>query len=96
MRVAACVQAALLVGLAVSVVSRSGLLFPRLYRAGRWLVWVAVLVSVLSLALNLTTGTRWERRLWVPILLGMVMSSFLVAVSPVPSDPNQEDNQDSR
>jgi predicted Na+-dependent transporter len=68
--------------LAVLVLARSGLLFPSMFRVSRWLIWVAVLICLLSLSLNLTTGTKWERRLWVPVLLGMVVSSVIVALSP--------------
>jgi hypothetical protein len=82
MRVAACVQAGVLMALAVLVLARSGLLFPSMFRVSRWLVWVAVLVCLLSLSLNLTTGTKWERRFWVPVLFGMVVSSVIVALSP--------------
>jgi hypothetical protein len=82
MRVAAGVQAGVLMALAALVLARSGLLFPPMFRISRWLVWVAVLVCLLSLSLNLTTGTKWERRLWVPVLFGMVVSSVIVALSP--------------
>jgi hypothetical protein len=92
MRIAAGVQALVLLALAVMVLASSGVLFPSMSGASRKLIWIAVLVCVLSLGLNLATGTKWERRLWVPVLLGMVVSSVIVAVSPANKGPATDGN----
>ncbi len=82
LRVSAIVQAALLALLAVSVLSRAGIVLPAWSRAARWLVWLAVVVSTLSLVLNLITPSSGERLLWVPVLIVLLVTSVLVATGP--------------
>ena len=81
MRVAALVQGVLLGALAFVVASGTGLV------AGvDWtrpvLIWVPVAVSALALFLNAITPSAGERRIWVPVTLVMLATSFLVAISP--------------
>jgi hypothetical protein len=45
-------------------------------------VWAAVVITLASLVLNLATGARWERRIWVPVLLVMNVSALAVALGP--------------
>ena len=81
LRVAAIVQAALLVGMAAVVMSRAGLALPRWSRASRWLVWVVVAFTAVSLILNLITPSAGERALWAPTALILLISSATVALS---------------
>jgi thiamine transporter ThiT len=81
MRVAALVQAMLIAGIAVVVLSRAGLAFTGWSRASRRLVWIAVAFSALSLVLNLITPSPSERAIWAPVALLMLASSVAVAVS---------------
>src|SRR6266540_6245962 len=55
LRIAALIQAALLVGLALIVLARAELILPTWSRVSRWLVWIVVAFSTLSLLLNLIT-----------------------------------------
>src|SRR5262245_26354436 len=52
LRVAAVVQAVILAGLALVVLARAGITLPKWSRASRWLIWVVVAFSAVSLVLN--------------------------------------------
>ena len=80
LRIAALVQAALIVGMAAIVMSRAGLILAGWSRVTRWLVWVVVAVAAVSLVLNLITPSAGERALWVPVLLLLLASSAVVAI----------------
>lgn len=82
LRVAALVQAAILVGLAVIVLTRAGIILPGWARVSRWLVWVAVAFAALSLVLNLITPSEGERAIWAPTALVLLITSIIVALSP--------------
>jgi hypothetical protein len=81
LRVAALVQAALLIGLALVVLSRAGLILPGWSRASRWLIWFVVGFSALSLVLNSITSSSGERAIWAPTALILLLSSAIVAFS---------------
>lgn len=81
MRVAAVVQAVILAALALVVLARAGIAMPRWSRSSRWLIWVVVVFSALSLVLNLITPSAGERAIWAPVALVMLVSSVVVARS---------------
>ena len=81
LRVAAVVQAVILAGLALVVLARAGVVLPRLSRTSRWLIWVVVAFSALSLVLNLITPSAGERAIWAPVALVMLVCSVIVAIS---------------
>ena len=80
LRIAALVQAALIVGMAAIVLSRAGLILAGWSRVTRWLVWVVVAVAAVSLVFNLITPSTSERALWAPVLLVLLASSAVVAI----------------
>jgi hypothetical protein len=80
LRIGALVQAALIVGMAAIVMSRAGLILAGWSRVTRWLVWVVVAVTAVSLVLNLITPSAGERALWAPVLLLLLASSAVVAI----------------
>ena len=82
LRIAALVQAALIVGMAAIVLSRAGLILGGWSRVSRWLVWVVVAVAAVSLVLNLITPSAGEQALWAPVLLVLLASSLVVAIKP--------------
>ena len=82
MRVAAVVQAAVLVGVAVVVLSRAGVLAPQLIAGIGWLGWVPVALSAVSVAMNAVSPSLAERRRWVPIGVMLLVTSLVVASSP--------------
>jgi hypothetical protein len=82
LRIAALVQAALIVGTAAIVLSRAGVILARWSRVSRWLVWLVVAVMAMSLILNLITPSTGERALWAPVLVVLLTSSLVVAIKP--------------
>jgi hypothetical protein len=81
LRIAALVQAALIVGMAAVVMSRAGLVLAGWSRASRWLVWVVVAFAAVSLVLNLITPSAGERAIWAPVALLLLASSAVVTIA---------------
>lgn len=79
LRVAALIQAVLLVGLGLIVLSRAGLV-ATWSRASHRLIWFAVAFAAVGLVLNLITPSPGERAIWAPVTLVMLVTSLLVAV----------------
>ena len=79
-RMAALPQAAMLIFLALVVLSRADQI-DFVSGSVDWLAWVAVAVSAISLVMNLATPSAPERRLWAPIGAIMVLTSLAVALS---------------
>jgi hypothetical protein len=75
LRIAALIQAALLVGMAMVVLARAGLILPAWARISRWLVWFVVAFAALSLILNLITPSAGERAIWAPTAFLLLVSS---------------------
>ncbi len=87
LRIAALVQAALLVGMVFVVLARAGLILPGWSRVSRWLVWFVVAFAALSLFLNLITPSASERAIWAPTALLLLLSSAVVAFSKSTEPP---------
>lgn len=79
LRIAALVQAVLLIALAAVVLARSGVLLPGWLRISRWLIWFVVAFAALSLVLNLITPSTGERAIWAPVAFLLLISSGIVA-----------------
>lgn len=80
MRVAAVVQAGVIVLLTLVVLSDADLVLPSWADTLPWLVWLAVAFSAVSVALNTITRSPAERRLWLPVAVVMLASSLAVAL----------------
>ena len=81
LRIAAIIQAALLVGMAAVILARAGLILPGWSRVSRWLAWVVVAFAAVSLVLNVITPSAGERAIWAPTALLLLISSAMVAFS---------------
>jgi hypothetical protein len=81
LRIAAIIQAALLLGMTAVVLARAGLVLPAWSRASRWLIWIVVAFAAVSLVLNLITPSAGERAIWAPTALLLLLSSGVVAFS---------------
>jgi hypothetical protein len=81
LRVAAVVQGAVLVALAVVVLARASVLLPEWHSTSTKLIWGVVAFSGLSTLANLMTPSKWERILWAPVAIGLTACSVFVALS---------------
>ena len=81
LRISALIQAALIAGMALVVLSRAGIILPRWVRVSRWLIWVIVAFLGLDLFLNLITPSAGERAIWAPTLGLLLVTSAMVAFS---------------
>jgi len=81
LRVAAVVQGALLAGTIAVVLARAGIALPELSDATNWLTWAVVAIAFVALILNAISPSAGERRIWVPVTLGMLASSLVVALT---------------
>ncbi len=66
--------------LALGVQSVAGIALPEMAASAPWVGWLAVVVSALALVMNAISRSARQRRLWVPVAAGMLVSSMLVAV----------------
>ncbi|KAA0254899.1 MAG: hypothetical protein EDM79_20745 [Chloroflexi bacterium] len=80
LRVAAVIQAIILALLALVVLARAGITLQKWSRTSRWLIWVVVAFSAISLVLNAITPSAGERAIWAPVALIMLTCSVLVAI----------------
>ena len=80
LRVAAVVQAIMLIALAIVVLAFAGLMLPGLVQAAPWLIWLAVAFSAIAAVLNTITRSVGERRLWAPVTYVMLVCSLVVAL----------------
>jgi hypothetical protein len=87
LRIAAIVQAALLIFFALVVLARAGIILPKWAQASRWLAWIVVAFSALSLILNLITPSTGERAIWAPVAFIMLISSGVVAFAKSSEHP---------
>ena len=81
LRVAAIVQGALLAGTIAVILARAGIALPELSDATNWLTWAVVAIAFVALILNAISPSAGERRIWVPVTLGMLASSLVVALT---------------
>jgi hypothetical protein len=84
LRVAAIAQAALIIGMALVVLSRAGLMLPGWAGMTRRLVWLVVAFAAVSVVLNLITPSAAERAIWAPVALLLLASSVAVATQGRP------------
>jgi hypothetical protein len=80
MRVAALVQAVVLMVLAAVVLDAAGLLALDWTDDIEWLPFVPVVVAALSLVLNASSRSEPERRTWTPVAIVLLVSSLAVAI----------------
>lgn len=79
MRVAAFVQALVLLLFIAIIAARARLMLPRWHAASRYLVWVVIAYTAAGTVLNAITPSTWERVLWLPVVLAMGVCAIVVA-----------------
>lgn len=80
-RVVPAFSACLLAGFAVVVAARAGLAFPALAAVSRTLVWIVVAYCVVGVFANFFTPSPRERKVWLPVVSLMLLTSVIVATS---------------
>jgi hypothetical protein len=81
MRLAALLQAVVLAGIAVVVLSRAGLVLSGWGALSRRLIWAVVGLLVIALVLNLITSSATERMIWAPVVFALLVTSLRVALA---------------
>jgi hypothetical protein len=84
MRIAAVVQAALMMLMSAVVLSRAGVALHVWSQASRWFVWLIVVIGAASLAMNIATPSTEERMIWAPVAFLLLVCSVIVATSKTP------------
>ncbi len=67
------------------MLSRADIALPGWARASRWLVWIVVAVTGISLVLNLITPSSKEQMIWAPVAFIVFICSLVVATGPASS-----------
>ncbi|HBU84338.1 hypothetical protein QP794_03655 [Paenibacillus sp. UMB7766-LJ446] len=81
MRFACLFQIAILAFIALVVLSKSGLILPGWSTFAGTAIWFIVAYLVLGTILNLITRSVWERRIWAPVTLLLLLTSVIIAIS---------------
>lgn len=81
LRIFAVVQAGLLVGLSLIVLSQARVLNTGLTAAYPWLVVLPPVVAALAVALNAASRSADEKRIWVPVGLVLLATSVTVTMA---------------
>jgi predicted neutral ceramidase superfamily lipid hydrolase len=82
LRIASGTSGAVLLALAFVVLVRAGLLLQSWKHRARQLIWVAVGYSALGVVANAITPSTWERIVWLPVTILLLVASLIVARSP--------------
>ncbi|MDT9722773.1 hypothetical protein QVE09_28160 [Paenibacillus sp. ClWae2A] len=81
MRFSCIFQIAILAFMGIIVLSKAGLLWPQWSVFAETAIWFIVGYLVLGTILNLITRSVWERRIWAPVTLLMLITSITVAIT---------------
>ena len=79
MRVASVASALVLVLLALVVLIRAGLLLPRWHSLSEKVIWGVVAYCGVAVLAHIFTPSRWERILWLSMVVILFITSLLVA-----------------
>ena len=79
MRVASVASALVLVFLALVVMIRAGVLLPRWHSLSQKVIWGVVAYCGVAVLAHIFTPSKWERILWLPMVVILFITSLLVA-----------------
>ncbi|MGN7492146.1 hypothetical protein ACTHPF_13430 [Paenibacillus sp. SAF-054] len=80
MRFACLIQIAILILVASIVMSKSGVWLADRSSFADIGIWFVVAFSAVATLLNLITRSVWERRIWAPVSILMLVTSVIIAV----------------
>lgn len=81
MRYACLLQITILVFIGLVVLSKAGVLLPQWSAFADTAIRFIVAYLVLGTILNLITRSVWERRIWAPVTILLLITSIIIAVS---------------
>lgn len=81
MRVVSLLMIALLSLWGAIVFIRAGMIFPGWYDVSVNAIWAVVALNAAGVFMNLITPSKWERTLWAPVTLVLLVCSILVATA---------------
>ena len=81
MRIASLASAFLLLGFGLIVCAKAGLVLPESAQLSALAVWGVVGYCALGVVANAATRSKWERIVWLPFVVLMLISSSAVALS---------------
>jgi hypothetical protein len=79
MRFASVFSAVLLFAMLLIVWTRAGLILHKWSSLSRKLIWVVVIYSLLGVVANAITPSVWERTIWLPVAIVLLVCSAAVA-----------------
>jgi hypothetical protein len=79
MRVASVASALVLVLMALVVMIRAGLLLPRWHSLSQKVIWGVVAYCGVAVLAHVFTPSKWERILWLPMVVILFITGLLVA-----------------
>ena len=79
MRFASILSALLLLVIALVVLTRAGLVLHKWQPVSRRLIWAVVVYSLLGVVANAITPSLWERIIWLPVAIMLLVCSAVVA-----------------
>lgn len=81
MRVVCIFQILLFSSLALVVLIRAGVVAPDWLPLSKTLIWGVVVYNVLGVIVHIITPSRWERIVWLPVIVLLLISSVVVTIS---------------
>lgn len=79
-RLLSLLQALIILGFLLIVLTRAEFILARYYEPSTKAIWVVCAMLTLSLLGNLATPSRIERRIWAPIVTGMLCTALFIAI----------------
>jgi hypothetical protein len=80
MRIVAIINAIIILGIMVIVLSRSGLILPQLFSFSKIAIWFIVIFFGLGTIMNIITPSKIER-IWAPIVAIQLLITLSIALS---------------
>lgn len=81
MRFSALFQAVVLCLLSLIVLARSQLILADYYAMSEYAIWVVCAITVMSSLGNLLTPSKWERIIWAPVAILLLICTLIVALA---------------
>jgi hypothetical protein len=80
MRGVAIFSAILLIAFAVIVETRASVILHQWQGLSQILIWIVVAYCALGTVMNVITPSKWERTIWLPVVLLALVCSLIVAL----------------